>query len=313
MKSLVTGGNGFIGSHIVKELAKEGHEVVVYDIAPPEEYVVGARWVFGDVTDGSFLRAHMDGCLEAYDFAGVLGTSELNTYPGKVIDVNIKGANNFFEAALECSVQRVYHVAKPTFSGNVWENMYSWSKNCAENLGLWYQQYHKMNVAITRYQNVTGPYQHQIPIRKFIPLMILLAIKGKDLEVYGTGEQTVDIVDVRDIANSTILATRNNIISRTPKVYDNGTGVAVTCNQVAEDIRKLTKSDSKIVHLPMRPGEILNAKIKAEDHTELFKIIGYENKYSYMDCLEYTVNWYMKKYQDNPNLVERDLKYYNIK
>ena len=125
-----------------------------------------------------------------------------------------------------------------------------------------YRDVYDMDLTILRWLNASGPRQHLFPVRKFIPLAHVMPFLDRDIEIYGTGEQTIDIIDVRDIANIAIVSTRSGV-EKDKKVYDVGAGQALTCNYVAEKIIKMTNSKSKIKYLPMRVGEALNTKIVA--------------------------------------------------
>ena len=142
-------------------------------------------------------------CEEVYDCAGVLGTHELVFQTERAIDINIKGAFNVIQSCLDYNVKRVFHPTKPIFKSN-WENTYTISKITAENFVRMFKEVYKMDVTILRWMNASGPRQHIYPVRKFIPIVICQAILNEDIEIYGTGNQTVDIIDVRDIANIAI-------------------------------------------------------------------------------------------------------------
>ena len=154
-----------------------------------------------------------------------------------------------------------------------------------------------MDVTILRWMNASGPRQHLYPVRKFIPIAICQAILNKDIEVYGTGKQTVDIIDVRDIADVAINSTRNGL-GKIDKIYDVGSGHAVSCNDVAEFILKKIKSKSKIKHLPMRIGEALDTKIVAKSHNELLSKLDMKLQYSFEDTIDACIK-YMKSLDIN--------------
>ena len=292
MKILITGGSGFIGSHIVDQLSKDKkNEIIIFDIVRPDfEISENVKYIDGDICYKTSIDASIKDCEEVYDCAGVLGTSELVFQTERAIDTNIKGAFNVIQSCLDYNVKKVFHPTKPYFQ-SYWENTYTISKITAENFARMYKKVYNMDITILRWLNASGPRQHLYPVRKFIPLAICNALLGENIEIYGTGNQTVDIIDVRDIANIAILSTRSGTIGKEDRVYDVGTGVAVSCNDVAKKIIEITKSKSKIKHIPMRVGEPLDTKIVANNHNELFSKLKIKLQYNYeqtlSDCVKY--------------------------
>ena len=299
MKILVTGGSGFIGSHIVEELAKDkNNKVYIFDIVKPDiDHSPNVKYIDGDICYKTSIDKAIQGCEEVYDCAGVLGTHELVFQTERAIDTNIKGAFNVIQSCLDFNVKRVFHPTKPIFK-NYWENTYTISKITAENFVRMFREVYKMDVTVLRWMNASGPRQHVYPVRKFIPIIITQAILNEDIEIYGTGNQTVDIIDVRDIANIAISRTRKGIGKDLDKVYDVGSGHAISCNDVAEYVLKKTNSKSKINHLPMRIGEALDTKIAAKSHNELLQKINYKLQYSFEDTMDACID-YMKELDIN--------------
>lgn len=294
MKILVTGGSGFIGSHIVEELAKDkDNEIKIFDIVKPDiDHNSNVKYIDGDICYKTSIDKAIKGCEEVYDCAGVLGTHELVFQTERAIDTNIKGAFNVIQSCLDFEVKRIFHPTKPIFK-NYWENTYTISKITAENFVRMFREVYKMDVTVLRWMNASGPRQHIYPVRKFIPIIITQALLNENIEIYGTGNQTVDIIDVRDIASIAINSTRKGIGKDLTKVYDVGSGHAISCNDVAEYVLKKIKSKSKINHLPMRIGEALDTKIAAKSHNELLQKINYKLQYSFEDTMDACID-YMK-------------------
>jgi len=288
MRCLVTGGSGFIGSFIVEELAKEGHDVIIYDIAKPEFTLPkNAGYFDGDTRYISTLMSAMKGIDELYDIAGVLGTNELMFSNNRAVDVNINGALNALKAAKMCGVKRVFHPTKP----NDWLNTYSITKFAAEQFCLMFIKNFDMEIALLKWFNAYGPRQHLYPVRKAVPLFITQAIYDRPVEVFGDGNQTVDMIYVVDIAKIAIKAARR--CGRIGKVIDVGTGLPITVNELAALIIKMTKSRSKIVHLPMRKGEPEKSKIAA-DVTMLNDALEMDAFTPFEKGLKETIKYYRK-------------------
>ncbi len=296
MKCIVTGGSGFIGRAFVGRLALEGHEVVVLDVTKPEYQLLhNVRFVEGDVRYKENLVPVFRTANEVYDCAGVLGTHELLIDNQKAVETNIKGAINVLEVARDCGVQRVFHPTKP----NDWLNTYSITKYAAERFCFMYQHEFGLPVTVLRWFNAYGPGQHLYPVRKAVPYFIVMALRNLPIEVFGDGQQTVDMIYVDDIAKIAIDATRK-FAGRIDKVFDVGSGVAKTVLELVEDIKRLTGSNSEVVCLPMRRGEPTRSKIVArvEDLREHMEIEFSDYEAGLTETIDYyrTIpNWDVKK------------------
>jgi UDP-glucose 4-epimerase len=232
-------------------------ELVLVDVAAPQASIPpNARFIYADIRNLRSIITAFEGCDEVYHLAGILGTSELIAVSSLACEVNIVGANNVMDAARLCGVKRVYNVAKPHFDGYD-ENSYTLTKHAGELVGRLYQAKYGMEVATVRWLNAVGPHQHLFPVRKFLPMMILLGLYDLDLEIYGDGSQTIDPIDVDDLSRFTVHACRN--LGRHPTVVDLGSGTAISCGDAAllilDVLQEFGTVRSKIVNIPMREGE----------------------------------------------------------
>lgn len=294
MKVIVTGGSGFIGTALMQWFAKHEPqtEVVLVDIVPPQASMHEAcRYVYADIRNLSSLIEPFKGADEVYHLAGILGTSELIPISSLACETNVVGANNVMDAARLTGVKRLYNVAKPHFDGYS-ENAYTLTKHSGELVGKLYQEKFGMEVATVRWLNAVGPYQHLYPVRKFLPMMILLAMYGLDLEVYGDGTQTIDPIDTRDLARFTVHACRN--LGTRKDVVELGSGIAIDCKTAAQVILNRVKTQipdtkSKIVHMPMREGEKPGVNLVAD--MSYWDSVGMKNEFSFEDSIDSTIQY----------------------
>lgn len=243
---LVTGGNGFIGQHVCRRLAVQGHQPVVFD---RQAHTTGPA-ILGDIRDAAAVTeaaAHVNGIIH---LAGVLGTQETIRNPRPAAETNLLGGLNVLEAACQYDLPLVYIAV-----GNWWmQNAYSITKTATERFCKMYRTDRNLNVSVVRAMNAYGPGQSLAApwgpskVRKIMPAFICRALTDQPIEIYGDGLQIMDMVYVTDVAETLVdaLGTNND--------WDCGTGRATTVLDIAEEVvRQVGKGH--IEHLPMRPGE----------------------------------------------------------
>ena len=296
MRVCITGGSGFIGTNLMLYLQRTEPqtEIVIVDVVPPRVRCnEKTRFVYADIRNMHSLLAAFAGCDEVYHLAGILGTSELIAVSSLACETNIVGANNVMDACRLAGVKRVYNVAKPHFDGYD-ENAYTLTKHAGELIGRLYQQKYGMQVATVRWLNAVGPHQHLYPVRKFLPVMILACLFGRDLEIYGDGSQTIDPIDVEDLSRFTVHACRN--LGAEHAVVDLGSGRAINCvdgaGVILREFRKHELTPSAIKHVPMREGEKPGVNLVAD--MSYWDSVGMKAEIPFERSVENTIA-YMKR------------------
>lgn len=302
MLAVVTGGSGFIGSTLALQLMREGYDVRVVDRVPIGAkglYVDGAEFLRGDVGDSAFVERALEGADEVYHLSGILGTSELQGQVPAAIDVNIRSTALLFETAVKLGVPRVFYPTKPT----VWLNAYTITKYAAEQFAEMFGGIGTTRIRALRYFNVYGPGQAMLPVRKIVPMFALQARSGVPIEIFGDGEQTVDMVYSRDVADMTIRHLRSDHGCSTP---DCGSGVSTTVVEVAEAVNAYFDNTAGIEHLPMRDGEDPGTQLVAELDA-LHESIGVVSQTPYETALAETLASYAALDGDT---IARALRYF---
>jgi len=277
LRVLVTGGRGFIGSHLVDRLEKERHEVRVFDWFNFEDLR------YSDDVNLTFSNFEPE---VVYHLGAILGTKETFSDPVQAAEVNIIGTLNVLEAALRCRSLFIY-TSKPL----IWLNPYTITKTSAEMFIEMYHKIHGLETVVLRLHNVYGPGQKSGPVEKAIPIFIEHALRGEDIPVYGDGEQKPDWIYIDDVVDALVLAMEKRPAGMT---MDIGTGVSTSVNDVIYMIQRLAGGMFNIRYFPMRLGEGPEKEVRA-DISRAAELLGWKPKVSLEEGLRKTIPYYEAK------------------
>lgn len=285
----ITGGAGFIGTHVKARLEALGYEPVIFDTRGRGDGHV----MLGDVRDDvsvTELAAHVDGIIH---LAAVLGTQETIRNPRPAAHTNVLGTLNVLAAAHQYDIP----VVNICVGNWTMRNTYSTTKHCAERLVEQYRDELGLRAVNVRCVNAYGPGQSaaapygSAKVRKIIPAFVCRALNGQPIEVYGTGEQVSAMVHVRDVARALVAALETTEPPKT--VVEVGPWESTRVIDVARMVSDIAGPVS-IVNLPMRPGEDPSVAVTADPST-LFEIgIDPESLIDLRVGLEETVEWFRR-------------------
>jgi UDP-glucose 4-epimerase len=278
MKALVTGGKGFIGSHIVDLLRERGHETYTYDLRDGKSTL-----------DAEQLYESARGMDVVFGCAGKLGSAETFAEIESTISTNVTGTLNVLEACRRNGIPLVYISLK-----NEWLNPYMISKHTGTHLCEMYNAYCNTPTAVMRGLNAYGPGQHWGKVRKVIPTFIVNALENRPLMLFGDGKQIIDLIYVRDMAEIMVRMWERGCWGA---VIDGGTGVPVTVEEVARKVIELVDSNSVIEYEPMRKGEPQRA-VALADPAPVRQLLDYYPETDLYTGLAQTVAWYREHYKE---------------
>ena len=309
MKCLVTGGAGFIGSHLIRHLLERGILVVcldnfdlTYDINTKKGNIApflennNFELVEGDVGDRELLKDIITDIDYIFHEAALVSVVESMKNPVKTIKINTIGTFNILEAAISGNVKKVILASSAAVYGDspvlpknesmvpVPKSPYAISKlDCEYAARIYYQEYGLKSTSL-RYFNVYGPRQDPTsPYAAAIPIFIKKALKNENIQIFGDGMQTRDFVFVNDVvqANELVMAKGDG------KTFNVANGSATSINEIAEQIIKQTDSRSSILHTKGRSGDI---KHSVADISEISKI-GFKPRYNIEEGLKNTIEF----------------------
>lgn len=315
MDLLVTGCAGFIGSNIVGRLLSDGHFVVGVDNFDTgykeniEEFFENENFKFieGDIRDLDLLDAVIkDYKIKQISHQAARGSVPKSVEaPVKTNSINIDGTLNVLFAAKENNVEKVVVAISSSIYGDTpdlpkKESMpynpkspYAITKVAKDLYCRNFYELYGLKTIGLRYFNVYGYKQDPSgPYAAVIPKFILSALRNKPIEIYGDGNQTRDFTFVKDVVDANILALEKNVGGISVNI---AYGNSITINQLAEKIKKLTNSKSKIIHTAIRKGDIRHS---LADITLAKKYLGYNPKFNLDEGLKETVDWFTKKYKN---------------
>ena len=299
MAILITGGCGFLGSHLVDQMVAEGCSVLVFDRVYKKELWDEYGWsqnpmvsfMLGDIKDRDSVFEAVHQSDMWVNLAGLLGTAEMINNPIPAVEVNVLGALNVFDAA------RLYKKRGVQIDvGNYWmNNPYSITKSIASRFASMYNKEHDTDIRIVRGMNVFGERQKHRPIRKLFPNLVIPALLNKPITLYGTGDQIMDLIYVKDIAD---ILSRALLLDDVPNDvnYEAGIGDNQTINQTAKLVLELTGSSSELVHKPMRSGEDKMSVVQITDQgwEDLKTHLGFtkQDLTPFSQAVQNSIQWY---------------------
>ncbi len=293
----VTGGSGFIGSHVVDKLVEAGHDVIVLDhrIRPHREDVG-----FADVDVVNFssvLNATKD-CDYVFHLAAVSNINHAFQQPVYTVELNTLGTANVLEAARHNSIKRVFLASTVwVYSGcrdnNVHEDspfympgaghVYTSSKVASEFLCHDYWLLYKQEFTILRYGIPYGP---RMRGELVIPIFLHKALKGEPIIITGDGSQFRNFVYVEDLAEAHLLAMSERARNET---YNLEGSRRITIREIAETVQRLLGNGVRIEYQPARPGDYAGKEVSAE---KAKRELGWEPKIDFEEGMRRTLLCY---------------------
>ena len=306
MKTVViTGGAGFIGSHLTERFLKEGFRVICVDnfitgdernIAP---FKKNPRYtlIFQDISKGIDIRQPVDYVLH---FASPASPVDYLKFPIPTLKVGSLGTHNALGFAknkaarlLLASTSEVYgdplvHPQKEDYWGNVNpigpRGVYDEAKRFAEAITMAYHRYHNMEVRIVRIFNTYGPRMRKNDGRA-IPAFLSQALEGKNMTVFGDGSQTRSFCYVTDLVEGIYRL----LLSKENSPVNIGNPTELSLIQLAQVIKRLTKSKSKIVFRPLPEDD---PKVRKPDISKAIRLLKWKPKVALDEGLRKTIDWF---------------------
>jgi len=299
---VVTGGSGFIGSHVVDALRDAGHEVTVvdYQVRPHRPDV---EYEDVDLLDLSSVLEATRGAEHIFHLAAVSNVNYAFKYPVYTTNLNIVGTANILESARINGKARVYMASTvwvyngspgskdldettPFYLGGA-GHIYTSTKMAGEMICHNYAQLYDVPFTILRLGIPYGPRMRE---QLLIPIFIKKALNGESLTVAGKGEQFRNFLYVRDLADAHVLAMSDIAVNKT---YNLEGPRKITVLEVAEHIRGIVGEYVKIEFVPPRPGDFHGKEISAEVAR---RELGWNPAVEFEDGLLRTVEWFSKKW-----------------
>jgi UDP-glucose 4-epimerase len=310
--AVVTGGAGFIGSHLVRELTSKGYRTTILDDLssgkmenitellnqPQKESAV--RFVQNSITNLPALQKLFQGADYVFHMAAIASVPKSVNDPLSSHEVNLTGTLNVLQAAKENNVRKVVYISSSAVYGDTpvlpqHEEMmptpqspYAVTKLAGEYYCRVFKEVYDLDTAGLRFFNIYGP--RQDPNSEYaavIPKFIIKVLEGKAPVIFGTGEQTRDFVFVRDAVNAVILAAESDAAG----IYNIGVGTTITIDDLARKVIKVVGKDLEPIYQESRTGDILHSL----SDISRARTFGYSPRFSLEEGLEETVRYYSKQ------------------
>jgi nucleoside-diphosphate-sugar epimerase len=306
---LVTGGAGFIGSHITERLVRAGHPVRVLDNfssgheANLESFRSGVELIRGDICDKQLVSEATKGVDVVFHEAALGSVPRSVADPVTTHEVNITGTLNVLLAARDAGVKRVVYASSSSVYGETpvlpkREEMmvqplspYALSKLVGEHYASVFKHVYSFEVVSLRYFNIFGPRQDpESQYAAVIPRFITALLDGKSPVVYGDGLQSRDFTFVDNVVNANLLAAEADGVAG--REFNVACGGRYTLLDLLGKVKEILGSDIEPIHEAARPGDVRDSQASIDAAQQA---LGYRVSVDFEEGLRKTVDWYRER------------------
>ncbi|MDP3682584.1 MAG: NAD-dependent epimerase/dehydratase family protein, partial [Ignavibacteria bacterium] len=309
-KVVVTGGAGFIGSHIVEYWSKQNADVFVLDNLRSgfEKNLNGfenVTFVKGSITDRDSVFSILENADYVHHLAAMISVPESVENPFECVSINVNGLLNVLEASAKHKIKKIVHSSSAAVYGDnpvspktilmkpEPKSPYGITKLDGEYYLQSYLENFGLQSISLRYFNVFGP--RQDPKSQYaaaIPIFVNNALQNKEIIIYGDGEQTRDFIFVKDVVAANVLAATTENINGT---FNVACGSAISINQLVNLVLELTNSKSQIRYEKERAGDIKHSLASIEETKQQ---LGFQPKHDLLEGLKETINYFIQLFQN---------------
>lgn len=325
MRTLVTGGAGFIGSHLVDQLVARGDEIVVLDdySTGKVENLADSRHsgrlqiVEGSILDDDAIERAIQGCRRVYHLAVQCVRRSIGR-PRDNHAINATGTLNVLEVARRNRVEKFVYCSSSEVYGNSSAELlhedttpcrpvtvYGAAKLVGELYTEAYYQTYGMQTVVVRPFNAYGPRAHETgDLAEVIPRFVIRVLNGFPPAVFGDGSNGRDFTYVTDVARGLVLAgNSDNLIGQRVNI---ACGRMITVGEVAGTVMQVCgRNDLKCVFSRPRPGDV---HVLAADTRRAAEILGYRAEVSFDEGIRRYVSWFKERHRDPSGLIETEIE-----
>lgn len=302
MRVLITGGAGFIGSHIAEYFQGKAEVVILDNLRSGHKSNIenlDVTFIEGSICDREAVKKAMVGVDYVFHLAAMISVPESMFKPIECVDLNVVGLLNVLEEAANAKVKKLCFSTSAAIYGDNPEmpkretmlpepkSPYAITKLDGEYYCNMFTQTGRLETACLRYFNVFGPRQDpKSAYAAAVPIFTAKAVANEDITIFGDGEQTRDFIYVKDIVEANVFMAMNKFTG----VYNIAYGGKISINDLVNKIKETVNSSSKVIHLEERAGDVKHSMASIDK----LKTTNFKPKYSFDEGITTTIKYFQE-------------------